>query len=261
MKYLSVIMLCLLTGVTVAHAAVTPVRNVIVNPGNASALSSTTGLSAAEAQNVIDQAAPVQVTPEINIPADGATISGSNVVIKGIATPNASIDILIQPATGGGGPTFGKAVSDRYGVWSYTLAPTLPAGAYTVQATAQTGSAAPLQSQTIRFSVLGGGISSSLTSSLGISGDSYLIIIIAVIISLTFIITVVILATVPYARSRGATDADRMRAWEAPELASMSDAQWKNFVKNTEAMRQYLKVAGTGGDHARGGHAMLTAAQ
>jgi hypothetical protein len=233
-----------------AYAATTSVKNVIVNPGDANSLSNTTGLPPAEAQNIIDQAAGNQVRPEISIPADGAKISGSGVVIKGIATPNASIDILIQAVSSVGGPILGKAVSDRYGVWSYTLAPTLSNGAYTVQVTAQVGSITPMQSDPVHFSVSGtssgGGIGSTLETALGSGNSSSLIIILAIIVSITFIIIVIVLVMAPYARNQRAGYIDKMKSWETPELLNLNDTQWNNFVDKMESMRQYIATTGKG---------------
>lgn len=251
MKIISAVAVCFFAATLVVTAATSDVKNIIVNPGNAAALSSTTGLSPAESQSIIDQAGDVQINPEINIPADGATISGSGIVIRGVATPNASIDILIQPASGSGGPTFGKAVGDRYGVWSYTLAPRLENGSYTIQATAKAGNAAPRQSKVVRFSVLGSASPASsdqdLSGFMGLEGNSFLlIIIIAVIMSVTFIVTVIVLATAPYARGRRTGEVEQTRLRESPELQNMNDAQWKNFVIKTTAMRKYMKALSRG---------------
>lgn len=230
-----------------ADSSGTQAQNVIVNPGDANSLSQTTGMPPAQAQNIIDQAAGNQVTPEINIPADGAKISGSGVVIKGVATPNASIDILIQAVSSVGSPILGKAVSDRYGVWSYTLAPTLSDGAYTVQVTAQVGAITPMQSSPVHFSVSGtsssGGIGSTIDSALTSGGSSSLIIILAIIVSITFIIVVIVLAMAPYARRERAGYVDKMKSWETPELLNLDDSQWNTFVNKMESMRQYVATA------------------
>jgi len=227
-----------------AQAATTPATNVIVNPGSATNLSQTTGLSPTAAQSVIDQAAGDQVDPEINIPAVGAIISGSGVVIKGVATPNASIDILIQDVTGTGGPIIGKTVSDRYGVWSYTLAPTLNAGSYSVQVTAQVGTITPKKSEQVLFSVSGtsavGAVGSSIGELLNSSNNSALIIILAIIISLTFIITVIVLAMAPSLRGQRSGYLNKMKSWETPELLSLNNDQWENFVDKMETMRKYF---------------------
>jgi hypothetical protein len=225
----------------IVHAATTATQNVIVNPGNAAALSSSTGLTTSAAQNIINQASAAQVQPEINIPANGASISGSGVVIKGIATPGATVDIVIQ-STAAGEPTLGTAESDQYGVWSYTLAPTLTAGSYTVQATTQTGSSAALQSSLVQFSVSAAAADSGSGSGsfLGLTGDAPLIIILAIIISITFIVVVIVVAVAPYMRGRKAEYVERMKSWEAPELASMDDTQWNDFVMKMNAMRHYI---------------------
>ena len=227
-----------------ARAATAPAANVIVNPGSATNLSQTTGLSPTAAQSIIDEATGNQIEPEINIPAVGAIISGSGVVIKGVATPNAAIDILIQDATGAGGPIIGKTVSDRYGVWSYTLAPTLNNGSYSVQVTAQVGNITPIKSDPVLFSVsgssTGGSIGSSVGEILNSSNNSALIIILAIIISLTFIITVIVLAMAPSLRGQRNGYLNKMKSWETPELLSLNNDQWENFVDKMETMRKYF---------------------
>jgi preprotein translocase subunit SecG len=233
------LLICFAVGATFAVA--TAAQNVIVNPGNAAALSSSTGLTTSAAQNIINQASVTQVQPEINIPANGASLSGNNIVIKGIATPGATVDIVIKSAAAGE-PTLGTAESDQYGVWSYTLAPTLTAGSYTVQATTQAGAGSPLQSAAVQFSVSAAAANSGSGSGsvFGLTGDAPLIIILAIIVSITFIVVVIVVAVAPYMRGRKAEYVERMKSWEAPELASMDDAQWNDFVMKMNAMRHYI---------------------
>jgi hypothetical protein len=240
-----------------AQTASTVITNTSLNN-----LQQQTGASNATVQAIQNSLATPAVKPEVTVPAAGGTVLGTNLLLKGIATPSSDIDILIQSSSPGVGPLTGKATSDQYGVWSYTLGPELAAGTYTVKVYAQSNGGTPVAADPISFTVQAaaaatGNSGNSLLQS--VENQPFVIIILAIIFSGTFLVTMFIWAVVLYFRSvqRGRA-AGRMETWENPELTTMSEGDWLKFVNGMEKMRKYFALtqhprlagAGAGGELA-----------
>lgn len=188
-----------------------------------------------------------EIDPEITIPASGGVISGTNVLVKGIATPNAEVDILVQSGSANATPYIGKTVSDKYGVWSYTLAPQLPGGNYTVRASTQIGANAARYSDLVPFTVSGsvsapGATSGGMLNAIAADASQpFVIIILAIIFSVTVVATMLVWAMVSYLKSTAAVRAQvagRMEQWEEPQqFVGMNERDWHKFVGNIERVR------------------------
>lgn len=217
----------------------------IVNNANINTLSQT-GLPADKVQSIKDQIAGVSVKPEVTVPVEGGTVSGQNILLKGVASPNTNVDIVIGVTNGTSSPLMGKTTSDKYGVWTYSLGPDLQTGAYTLQVTVTDNNNQTQTANPVNFTVIGtgAGTENSVMNNLwanSFGGNNLTFIIIAVIVSITFLLAIVILALVPYTRLRREY-AERFQSWSVPELAGLDENDWHNFVKQTETLR-HLKAA------------------
>ena len=224
----------------------TDTTHTVINQNDVSALPQQTGISQGELQQIQNSLGGNSIKPEITVPASGGSVSGKNLQIKGIASPNASIDLLIESGTTGISPLAGKTTSDKYGVWSYFLGPELPPGNYTIKVFSQIGIEKPLSSDPLPFSVHVVA-DAAATAAAGPSvvqtfeNQPFVIIILAIIFCITFVITVLVWAAAWYFRSaQRAQSSGRMRTWENPDIASMSEEEWRRFVYKMEQTRNFL---------------------
>lgn len=184
------------------------------------------------------------IKPEVTVPGAGAVVSGKNLQIKGIASPNANINILIEKTLGGASPLIGKATADKYGVWSYFLGPELTNGSYTIKVFSQMNTETPLASDVLTVTVKPGSpiLDGSATESSG--NEPFVIIIVALIFGSTLLIAMIIWAVAWYLKSVQRTKlSGRMDKWEMPNMASMNEEQWKQFVANMQEMQNKFSAS------------------
>lgn len=203
----------------------TTTTHTIIKTDNLDNLASTTGLDDQSLQAIKNGLSSVVVKPEITTPADGGVVSGRNLLIKGISTPGSVVDILIEGAVQGFSPLVGQATSDKYGVWSYFLGPELVAGEYSVRALTKIANQDSVYSPKIDFIVpaVELDLSRNVETKDGFWEQPLLLIIAGIILSLTFLLSMLIWAIVYYLKGLPKKDIRSNRNWSTSDLANPED--------------------------------------
>ncbi len=189
-------------------------------------LASTTGIDNQNLQAIKDGLSLTEVDPEITTPANGGVVSGTNLLIKGISTPGGVVDILIEGDASGFSPLMGKATSDKYGVWSYYLGPELKSGEYSIRAFIKKADQTTVYSKKIDFvvSASGADLSHNIEAKDGFWEQPLLFVIAAIILSMTFLLSMLIWAIVYYLKGLRKKDTvNQNYRWVNNESANLDD--------------------------------------
>jgi len=189
-------------------------------------LASTTGIDDQNLQAIKDGLSLTAVDPEITNPAEGGVVSGSNLLIKGISTPGSVVDILIEGDAKGFSPLMGKATSDKYGVWSYFLGPELKSGEYSVRVFVKGADQTAIYSKKVSFVVPASKVDLSQNIEIkdGFWEQPLLLVIAAIILSMTFLLSMLIWAIVYYLKGLRKKEQNRQSSrWLDSDSANLDD--------------------------------------
>lgn len=203
----------------------TTTTHTIIKTDDLNNLASTTGLDDQNLQAIKDGLSLAVINPEITTPSDGGVVSGRNLLIKGISTPGSAVDILIEGTSQGFSPLVGQATSDKYGVWSYFLGPELKPGEYSVRVLTKTADQTSIYSKKIDFIVPTAELDLSRNVEVkdGFWEQPLLLIIAGIILSLTFLLSMLIWAIVYYLKGLPKKDNRSARYWPTTDLANPDD--------------------------------------
>ncbi len=221
----------------------TTTTHTIIKTDDLNNLASTTGLDDQNLQAIKDGLSLAVINPEITTPADGGVVAGRNLLIKGISTPGSAVDILIEGANQGFSPLVGQATSDKYGVWSYFLGPELKPGEYSVRALTRAADQASIYSKKIDFIVPAAELDLSRNVEIkdGFWEQPLLLIIAAIILSLTFLLSMLIWAVVYYLKGLRQKD-DYSRHWSAIDSASLDDLSSEQLEQMTAGFNRLYRL-------------------